>query len=119
MASLAEIRARLAAADNKQGNQISGGDNAIYPHWNMQEGKEAVIRFLPDSDQSNTFFWAERAMIKLPFAGVKGDTDWKWRQLAPPLHFGETAAAAATPPIEIEKAVWDTIGHFVLSVRYG
>lgn len=41
----------------------------------MQEGKEAVIRFLPDADQSNTFFWAERAMIKLPFAGVKGDTD--------------------------------------------
>ena len=76
MASLAEIRAKLAEQQNRSsGNNTGGGDNAIYPHWNMQEGKEAVIRFLPDADQSNTFFWAERAMIKLPFAGVKGDTD--------------------------------------------
>ena len=75
MASLAEIRAKLQESNNRNTGNPSGGDNAIYPHWNMQEGKEAVIRFLPDSDQSNTFFWAERAMIKLPFAGVKGDTD--------------------------------------------
>ena len=75
MASLAEIRAKLQESNNRNTGNSSGGDNAIYPHWNMQEGKEAVIRFLPDSDQSNTFFWAERAMIKLPFAGVKGDTD--------------------------------------------
>ena len=41
----------------------------------MQEGKEAVVRFLPDGNPNNTFFWVERAMIKLPFAGVKGETD--------------------------------------------
>jgi hypothetical protein len=41
----------------------------------MAEGKEAVVRFLPDGNADNTFFWVERAMIKLPFAGVKGDTD--------------------------------------------
>jgi hypothetical protein len=41
----------------------------------MQEGKEAVVRFLPDGNANNTFFWVERAMIKLPFAGVKGETD--------------------------------------------
>jgi hypothetical protein len=41
----------------------------------MDENKEAVVRFLPDKDPNNTFFWAERAMIKLPFAGVKGQTD--------------------------------------------
>jgi hypothetical protein len=41
----------------------------------MQEGSEAVLRFLPDGDENNTFFWVERAMIKLPFAGVKGETD--------------------------------------------
>ena len=76
MASLAEIRARLAAANRNTGNP-SGGDNAIYPHWNMQEGKEAVIRFLPDSDQSNTFFWAERQMIRLSFPGVKGGDENK------------------------------------------
>ena len=75
MATLAEIRAKLQEAQNKGAGQTSGGDNAIYPHWNMQEGKEAVVRFLPDGNPDNTFFWVERAMIKLPFAGVKGETD--------------------------------------------
>lgn len=74
MATLAEIRAKLLEAQNKSSGQLSGGgDNAIYPHWNMQEDKEAVIRFLPDGDESNTFFWVERQMIKLPFSGIKGD----------------------------------------------
>ena len=77
MATLAEIRAKLREQESRTSgnNKQSGGDNAIYPHWNMAEGKESVLRFLPDADNSNTFFWAERAMIKLPFAGVKGDTD--------------------------------------------
>ena len=76
MASLAEIRAKLQEAQSKgTGSTQSGGDNAIYPHWNMQEGKEAVVRFLPDGNNANTFFWVERAMIKLPFAGIKGETD--------------------------------------------
>ena len=76
MATLAEIRAKLQEAQSKStGQSTGGGDNAIYPHWNMQEGKEAVIRLLPDGNSANTFFWVERAMIKLPFAGVKGETD--------------------------------------------
>jgi len=76
MASLAEIRAKLQEQNNGGGNRSSGpGDNAIYPHWNMQEGSEAVLRFLPDGNESNTFFWVERAMIKLPFSGIKGETD--------------------------------------------
>jgi len=75
MASLAEIRAKLQEAQNKAPGTSTGGDNAIYPHWNMQEGREAVVRFLPDGDNNNTFFWVERAMIKLPFAGIKGETD--------------------------------------------
>ena len=76
MASLAEIRAKLQEAQSKStGQSTSSGDNAIYPHWNMQEGKEAVVRFLPDGNPNNTFFWVERAMIKLPFAGIKGETD--------------------------------------------
>ena len=38
MASLAEIRARLQAADTKNGSSTGGGDQAIYPHWNIEEG---------------------------------------------------------------------------------
>ena len=77
MATLAEIRAKLREQENRQGGSQSsgGGDNAIYPHWNMAEGSEAVLRFLPDADPDNVFFWKERLMIKLPFAGIKGQTD--------------------------------------------
>jgi hypothetical protein len=85
MATLAEIRAKLQEAQSKStGQSTGGGDNAIYPHWNMQEGKEAVVRFLPDGNSANTFFWVERAMIKLPFAGIKGETDSKPVQVQVP-----------------------------------
>jgi hypothetical protein len=77
MASLAEIRARLAASENKPGTGGSGGDGSIYPHWNMEEGQSATLRFLPDGNTKNTFFWAERAMIRLPFNGVKGEMESK------------------------------------------
>ena len=77
MASLAEIRARLQAAESKQGGQSTGGDNSIYPHWNMEEGQSATLRFLPDGNSKNTFFWQERAMIRLPFNGIKGEMDSK------------------------------------------
>ena len=78
MATLAEIRAKLKAAETKGGdNQRTGGDNGVYPFWNLKEGEEALLRFLPDGNQDNTFFWAERAMIKLPFAGIKGESESK------------------------------------------
>jgi hypothetical protein len=79
MASLADIRARIAAQENKTAGkgQRTQSDNAIYPHWNMGEGTTATIRFLPDADSSNTFFWVERQIIKLPFNGVVGDPSMK------------------------------------------
>jgi hypothetical protein len=78
MATLAEIRAKLKAAESKgSDNNRTGGDNSIYPFWNLKEGEEALLRFLPDGNQDNTFFWAERAMIKLPFAGIKGEAESK------------------------------------------
>jgi hypothetical protein len=85
MASLAEIRARLQAAESNKGGQSSGGgDNAIYPHWNMEEGSSALLRFLPDANSKNTFFWVERAMIRLPFNGIKGEMDSKQVQVQVP-----------------------------------
>ncbi len=79
MASLAEIRAKLKEQEGRTSgeNTKSGGDNSIYPFWNLKEGSESTVRFLPDGNPDNTFFWVERAMIKLPFAGVKGSTDSK------------------------------------------
>jgi len=77
--SLAEIRAKLQASENRGtgGNSQGGGDNAIYAHWNIKEGDTAKLRFLPDANTDNTFFWVERNMINLPFAGVKGSADSK------------------------------------------
>ena len=72
MASLADIRARLAAQEHKpaSNNQQMGG--LTYPHWKIDEGSQAILRFLPDANQDNPFFWVERAMIRLPFTGIKG-----------------------------------------------
>ena len=75
MATLAEIRAKLKEQETRSSGQSTGGDNAIYPFWNLKEGETSTVRFLPDGDENNTFFWQERLMIKLPFAGIKGETD--------------------------------------------
>ena len=78
MASLAEIRARLAEQAQKSGGTQQGtGDNAIYAHWNIPEGTSASLRFLPDGDESNTFFWKERQMIRIEFPGVAGGDENK------------------------------------------
>lgn len=75
--SLAEIRAKLQAQENRTSGNTQGGDNAIYAHWNIGEGQQARVRFLPDANTANTFFWVERLMINLSFAGVKGQPDSK------------------------------------------
>jgi hypothetical protein len=78
MATLQEIQAKLL--EQAKGNQerpqgATSGDNASFPFWNTPEGQSSVIRFLPDGDTDNTFFWQERQIIKLPFAGVVGRDD--------------------------------------------
>jgi hypothetical protein len=93
MATLAEIRAKLQAQETRSsGGDRPVGDNAIYPFWNLEQNKESTVRFLPDGNGDNTFFWAERLMIKLPFAGIKGETDNKQVQVQVPCMemYGET-----------------------------
>ena len=73
MASLADIRAKLAAMENKgSSNSPTQSDNAIYPFWNIDEGTSTVLRFLPDGNPNADFFWVERQMIRLTFPGVVG-----------------------------------------------
>ena len=100
--SLAEIRARIAAQDTKSTGSSQQSDNSIYPHWNMEEGTTATIRFLPDANSSNTFFWVERQIIKLPFNGVKGDATMKQVQVQIPCMemYGESC------PILAEVRPW-------------
>ena len=79
--SLKEIQARLLEQQAKKDRAKTGGqytgDNAVYPFWNNPEGSSATLRFLPDGNASNDFFWLERLIIKLPFPGVKGQSDAK------------------------------------------
>ncbi len=70
MPTLAELRAKLLEKENK--NQRTSSDNAIYAFWNIPFDSTAVIRFLPDGNQSNDFFWVERQMIRLTFPGIVG-----------------------------------------------
>lgn len=76
--TLEEIRRKLQALDSRKGQQGTGaGDKATYLHWNIAEGTSCVLRFLPDANEDNTFFWAERQTIKLPFPGIKGQDEHK------------------------------------------
>ena len=79
MASLAEIRAKLLSDNQKQSSAMSGnaGDNTLFPHWYIADDSTTTLRFLADKDPHNTFFWVERNLIKLPFAGIVGDTNSK------------------------------------------
>lgn len=76
--TLEQIRAKL----QKNQNQNRSGNNTptesvVYSHWDIPEGTTARVRFLPDADGNNPYFWVERAMIRLPFQGVKGDPTTK------------------------------------------
>ena len=103
MATLEEIRAKLLAQTQKNdnNNNRTGGDNAVYPFWNTPEGGSTLLRFLPDGDPNNTFFWAERLVIKLPFQGIKGDHDREVVVQVPCMEmYGETC------PILAETRPW-------------
>lgn len=78
LSPLEQIRAKLEAMEGKSNNNApSQSDNALYPHWNIEDGQSATVRFLPDEDPDNVLFWVERQMIKLPFPGVKGGEENK------------------------------------------
>jgi len=99
MASLAEIRAKLKEqeANAGGGNRGPQGPNPIYPFWNIKEGESTTLRFLPDGNPDADFFWAERLMIKLPFAGIKGDTSSRPVQVQVPCMemYGESCGILA------------------------
>jgi hypothetical protein len=77
MTTLAEIRAKLLAQEKQKGGNRGSYDNAVYPHWNTPDKETSIIRFLPDGDTSNDFFWRERQVINLTFSGIKGQDQGK------------------------------------------
>jgi hypothetical protein len=79
MSALEKMRARLFAQDPTLANLASNPrrDISIFQHWEMPVGVSATLRFLPDGNEDNTFFWVQRDMIKLPFHGIKGKPEIK------------------------------------------
>jgi len=77
--TLDEIRKKLQALDTRKGGASGSGsgDKSVYPHWNIPEGTSATLRLLPDGNEENTFFWAERLIFKFPFPGIKGQDENK------------------------------------------
>ena len=106
MASLAQIRAKLQEMENRSGGNTSNTnrDNSVYPHWNIPEGSTARVRFLPDGDPNNMFFWVERAMIRLPFSGIKGQPGSKPVMVQVPCM--EMYGAEEVCPILAEVRTW-------------
>lgn len=89
MKSLAEIRAQLKA-DAERSEQIKNGTftgtrqpDAFLAFWNIPENSPLNLRFLPDADENNPFFWRERDMITLEFNGVLGQHTDKVRVQVP------------------------------------
>lgn len=97
MSSLAEIRKKLLDQENKSKNTGGYADTTLFPFWNAAEGTTTTLRYLPDADTSNVYFWRERQMIKIPFSGIKGGDEHKkivvtvpcaemWSDLKCPIH---------------------------------
>lgn len=77
MNTLAKIRAKLLEQENAKSPANYTNDNSpnpIFLHWKMPVGASSVVRFLPDADPNNEFFWVERQIIKIPFSGIKGQS---------------------------------------------
>ncbi len=106
MSSLASIRAKLQAMEPKKDNNKTKfqGDNAMYPFWNIPEGSTATMRFLPDGNADNTFFWAERNVIRLEFPGVAGVSPSEQRKVTVQVPCGEIYGD--TCPVLTEVRPW-------------
>lgn len=75
MASLDEIRKKLK--DFEKRSERKSSDLTTYAFWNLGEGGSSTVRFLPDANPDNTFFWVEKQVIKIPFTGVVGEDEHK------------------------------------------
>ena len=101
--SLADIRAELKKEAENEGKSNFVSDNASYPFWNIPLDSTAVVRFLPDGDDTNADgFWVERLMINLAFTGVVGDSTKEYVKLQVPC----VEMYGAACPVQAEIKPW-------------
>lgn len=102
------LREKLRAEQQKSqfNKSTTSGEGPMYPHWNIKEedGNYAAIRFLPDGNEDSSFFWIDKLIIKIPFAGVKGKSTAPIKVNVPCMQmYGETC-----PILEETKPLWKT-----------
>lgn len=69
--TLSEIREKLSQSEKTKFSS-GNGDTSLYPFWNQSTNATSTVRFLPDGDSNNGFFWVEKLNIRLPFNGIIG-----------------------------------------------
>ena len=115
--SLSEIRAKLQAQEEQAqnpGSSFSNEPNAFLAHWNIPDGSPLYLRFLPDADESNDYFWRERDMINLWFNGIKGGEQKRVKVVVPCYEmWGPTNSC----PVLKEVREWYKAGDAALEER--
>jgi hypothetical protein len=80
MSQIEKMRARMKEIEDKKAAAANGGSNGPSSHFPFRDiptGGNVRIRLLQDGDTENPWFWREKAVIKLPFPGVKGVDETK------------------------------------------
>jgi hypothetical protein len=71
MKSLAALKNVFGSEDNKENNR-ENANTGYYPFWNMKSGQRAVVRFLPDANDSNERgFLVEKVFHNLTINGQR------------------------------------------------
>lgn len=71
MSTLAEIRQKLLASESKK--NFSRGPSPRYRFYDMPDNQSTTVRFLPDGNKDNVYFWVEKQTVRLTFPGIVGD----------------------------------------------
>jgi hypothetical protein len=75
MSKLDELRKKLQQLENK--GKPKRGSDETFAFWDIPADTSARVRFLPDGNSDNPFFWVERQQINLSFPGIKGHDEHK------------------------------------------
>lgn len=94
MPTLQEIREKLQAQEKRQ---VIRRNTGSFPFWNTPIDKTTRVRFLPDGNADNVFFWVEKQTILLPFPGVLKNNETKRVEVRVPCveMWGETCSIIA------------------------
>lgn len=112
--NLMERRRQQAENSGGNNNTANKSDNAVFPFWTADNDTSTLIRFLPDGDTDNPFFWREKIVIKLPFNGIVGNTDKEVTVSVPCLEM----YGMADPIIAETKPWWNDPSMKDLARRY-